>query len=151
MASADEGVVDVSSDASGLCVKSLRSASSNSYVVSHPAEFALCRACTPCTNIGERLSRTSCSSYVVASTERTYSSRPSSMLPPAVSTGATAEQVLISKGKSIAEWAAGLVAALLGLPEHLVSWPSAKSMPFGFFVCHPSNLPAVTVAQKRLI
>ena len=37
--SASEGVVDVSA-AAALCVKSLRSASSNSSVVSHPAERA---------------------------------------------------------------------------------------------------------------
>jgi hypothetical protein len=59
--------VDVSAAAAALCVKSLRSASSNSYVVSHPAKRALWRACTPRTNVGERRSRTSFSSYVVAS------------------------------------------------------------------------------------
>ena len=97
--SAVEGVVDVSAAAAALCVKSLRSSSSNSYVVSHPAERARWRACTPCTNVGERRSRTSCSSYVVPSTERANSRKPSSMLPPTESTGTTAEPALVADGK----------------------------------------------------
>ena len=75
--SAGEGVVDVSAAAAALCVKSLRSASSNSYVVSHPADRALWRACTPCTNVGERRSRTSSSQ----SEPKGGASSPPSSLP----------------------------------------------------------------------
>ena len=97
--SAGEGVVDVGAAAAAPCVKSLRSSSSNSYVVSHPAERALGRACKPCGNVGERPSRTSCSSYVVAKTGRIVSSKLSWMQLPTESAGATAEPVMLSDGK----------------------------------------------------
>ena len=88
----------VSAAAAALCVKSLRRASSYSTVVIHPAECVPWRAWTPRTSGGERRSRTSCSSYVVANTGRIESSKLS-MPPPTESAGGTAEPVLISDGK----------------------------------------------------
>jgi len=117
-----EGVVDVGAAAAAPCVKSLRSSSSNSYVVSHPAERALWRACKPCWNVGERPSRTSSSSYVVANTVRIVSSKLSSMQLPTESAGATAEPVLLSNGKrhcGVGGWSGGRPP---GHPEHLASW-----------------------------
>ena len=121
--SAGEGVVDVGAAPAALCVKSLRSSSSNSYVVIHPAERALWRACTPCTNVGERRSRTSCSSYVVPSTERANSRKPSSMLPPTESTGTTAEPALMFGGKrrrGVGGWPGGRPPGAAGAPGGLV-------------------------------
>ena len=102
--------MEVGAAAAAPCVKSLRSSSSNSYVVSHPAERALWRACKPCWNVGERPSRTSSSSYVVANTGRIVSSKLSSMQLPTESAGATAEPVLLSDGKrhcGVGGWSGG--------------------------------------------
>ena len=121
--SAGEGVEDVGAAAAALCVKSLRSSSSNSYVVSHPAERALRRACKPCWNVGERPSRTSSSSYVVANTGRIVSSRLSSMQLPTESAGATAEPVLLSDGKrhcGVGGWSGGRPRGASGAPGVLV-------------------------------
>ena len=96
--SAGEGAVDVGAAAAAPCVKSWRRASSYSGVVIHPAECVPWRAWTPRTSGGERRSRTSCSSYVVAKTGRIESSKLS-MPPPTESAGGTAEPVLTSNGK----------------------------------------------------
>ena len=93
--SAGEGVVDVGAAAAAPCVKSLSRASSYSGVVIHPAECVPWRAWTPRTSGGERRSRTSCSSYVVANTGRIESSKLSSMPPPTESAGGTADHTLM--------------------------------------------------------
>ena len=122
--SAGEGVVDVGAAAEAPCVKSLRSSSSNSYVVSHPAERALWRACKPCANVGERPLRTSCSSYVVANTGRIVSSKLSSMQLLTESAGATAEPVLLSDGK----WHCGVGGRAGGRPPGASGAPGVLVM-----------------------